>query len=125
LMEDFSCSVNRDTNNQKQAADVHIQGKQVVIICGGGAMGQLFAKLFSNAGAKVHIIEPTDWAVAPTYCQHADLVLLAVPLTVVEQVILDLPVLPPSCILADLTSVKELPLAAMLTQHSGDRKSVV
>lgn len=119
LIEDVLRRVIRDSYQQQQAADVHLQGKQVVIIGGGGAMGQLFAKLFSNAGAKVHIIEPTDWAVAPTYCQHADLVLLSVPLTVIEQVILDLPVLPPSCILADLTSVKELPLAAMLTQHSG------
>lgn len=119
LVEDVLRRVIRDSYRQQQAADVHLSDKRVVVIGGAGAMGRLFTRLFQNAGATVEVIDKDDWQHAAASCEQADAVLIAVPLTVTEEVILQLPMLPPSCVLADLTSIKEQPLAAMLAQHSG------
>jgi len=47
------------------------------------------------------------------------LVIISVPINQTEQVIAELPSLPRDCILADVTSVKQKPLTAMLEQHEG------
>src|SRR5690554_2700065 len=119
LIEDVLRRVIRESYQQQQAADVHLQDKSIVIVGGAGALGQLFVRLFESAGATVNIIESQDWGMAETYCELADLVLVAVPVAVTEDVIAQLPTLPPSCILADVTSIKTRPLTAMLAKHSG------
>ncbi|OZB05491.1 MAG: bifunctional chorismate mutase/prephenate dehydrogenase [Idiomarina sp. 34-48-12] len=119
LIEDVLRRVIRESYQQQQAADVHLESKSVVIVGGAGALGRLFVRLFESAGATVNIIERDNWEMSEIYCAQADLVLIAVPVVATVDVIADLPVLPPSCVLADVTSIKEKPLAAMMAKHSG------
>ncbi|CAM3861861.1 bifunctional chorismate mutase/prephenate dehydrogenase [Rheinheimera salexigens] len=94
-------------------------GAKVVIVGGDGALGQRFASLFTRSGYVVNTLGPDDWQDAEAICANAALVLMAVPITLTEQLIHKLPVLAKHCVLADITSVKAKPLAAMLAQHSG------
>lgn len=94
-------------------------GAKVVIVGGAGALGQRFASLFARSGYQVLSLGPNDWRNAAAICADAALVLMAVPITLTEQLIHQLPKLPEYCVLADITSVKAKPLAAMLAQHSG------
>lgn len=119
LIEDVLRRVIRESYQQQQAADVHLENKAIVVVGGAGALGRLFVRLFESAGATVNIIEKDNWEMAENYCAQADLVLIAVPVVATVDVIAELPVLPPSCVLADVTSIKEKPLAAMMAKHSG------
>ncbi|WP_417684313.1 bifunctional chorismate mutase/prephenate dehydrogenase [Pseudidiomarina gelatinasegens] len=119
LIEDVLRRVIRESYQQQQAADVHLQDKNVVVVGGAGALGRLFVRLFESAGATVNVIDTGDWALAEAYCSQADLVLVSVPVAVTVDVITQLPTLPPSCVLADVTSIKQQPLEAMLAKHSG------
>lgn len=119
LIEDVLRRVIRESYQQQQAADVHLQDKNVVVVGGAGALGRLFVRLFESAGATVNVIDTGDWALAEAYCAQADLVLVSVPVALTVDVITQLPTLPPSCILADVTSIKQQPLEAMLAKHSG------
>lgn len=119
LIEDVLRRVIRESYQQQQAADVHLQDKTIVVVGGKGALGSLFAERFREAGATVHCLDQGDWQQAENYCQHADLVLVSVPIATTEDIISSLPELPQHCILADVTSVKQKPLQAMLTQHTG------
>lgn len=119
LIEDVLRRVIRESYLQQQAADVHLNDKNIVVIGGRGALGKLFIRLFESAGATVNIVDKDDWGLVEAYCAQADLVLVAVPVAVTVEVIDALPLLPPSCVLADVTSIKQQPLAAMLAKHSG------
>ncbi|WP_298442642.1 bifunctional chorismate mutase/prephenate dehydrogenase [uncultured Ferrimonas sp.] len=91
----------------------------VVIIGGGGKLGGLFAHLFELSGYEVRIFEQQDWGNADAILAGAGVVLVSVPIDVTEQIIAQLPPLPSDCLLVDLTSIKQAPLAAMLKAHSG------
>lgn len=119
LIDDVLRRVIRESYQQQQAADVHLQHKKVVVVGGDGALGRLFMRLFRSAGAAIHSLDRNDWQQADQLCADADLVLLAVPITLTVDIIERLPSLPKHCILADLTSIKGQPLAAMLAKHSG------
>lgn len=92
---------------------------KVVIVGGHGSLGQIFVELFKRSHYPVVIIEKEDWENAEVVLADAKLVLICVPITLTEPVIEKLPSLPEDCILADITSIKVKPLAAMLQQHSG------
>ncbi|WP_258806514.1 bifunctional chorismate mutase/prephenate dehydrogenase [Pseudidiomarina sp. CB1] len=119
LIEDVLRRVIRESYQQQQAADVHLEDKNIVVIGGYGALGGLFAERFREAGARVHCIGEGEQAQLAAACSDADLVLVSVPIAVTTSVINNLPKLPAHCILADVTSVKAKPLQAMLTQHKG------
>ncbi len=91
----------------------------VVIVGGAGKLGGLFAQLFTLSGYEVRILEPADWPDAERICDGAGAVVISVPIALTEAVIARLPPLPPACVLVDLTSIKQAPLAAMLKAHSG------
>ncbi|GGW71577.1 bifunctional chorismate mutase/prephenate dehydrogenase [Alishewanella tabrizica] len=94
-------------------------GGKVVVVGGAGALGARFVSLFQRSGYTVVVLEQEDWPHAAHLCENAVLVLLAVPITRTEQIITQLPPLGANCVLADLTSIKAKPLAAMLAQHQG------
>lgn len=119
LIEDVLRRVIRESYQQQQAADVHLQHKKIVVVGGEGALGGLFMRLFVSAGAAVYSLDRNDWDQAETLCADADLLLLAVPITLTVGIIEKLPALPKHCVIADLTSIKGQPLAAMLAKHSG------
>lgn len=93
--------------------------RNIVVIGGNGQLGQLFVKLFKCSGYSVAVIEKEDWDSAEPILFEAALVLVAVPINVTNQVIKSLSKLSEDCILADVTSIKQSPLEAMLEAHSG------
>ncbi|MCL1149932.1 bifunctional chorismate mutase/prephenate dehydrogenase [Shewanella ulleungensis] len=93
---------------------------RVVVVGGQGKLGQLFTQMLTLSGYKVKSIDKHDWQDANAIFDGAGLVIVTVPINVTCDVIRDkLTQLPPNCILADLTSIKEKPLAAMLAAHKG------
>lgn len=92
---------------------------RIVVIGGGGKLGQLFVRMFKLSGYQVDIIEKDDWERADELFAHAGLVLVSVPINLTTTIIDKLSNLPKNCILADITSIKESPVKAMLDIHSG------
>lgn len=119
LIEDVLRRVIRESYQQQQAADVHLEDKTVVVVGGYGALGGLFAERFREAGACVYSIGEGEENKLKSACEAADLVLISVPIAVTPEVIAQLPELPSHCILADVTSIKSKPLQAMLAKHEG------
>jgi chorismate mutase/prephenate dehydrogenase len=70
---------------------------KVVVIGGAGALGKVFVDML----------------------QRSDYLVVAVPIKVTENVIRQLTSLPKDCVLADITSVKNMPLTAMMEAHVG------
>jgi chorismate mutase/prephenate dehydrogenase len=93
--------------------------KKIVVIGGAGALGSVFVKMFKRSGYQVEILEKQDWKNAEVIFAGAGLVVVAVPINLTEAVITQLSRLDDDCVLADLTSVKQKPLAAMLKTHNG------
>lgn len=121
LIEDVLRRVMRESYQTQESGFVCCRegGGKVVIVGGRGALGQRFASLFSRSGYQVDVLEQADWPEAERIVADAVLVLIAVPIHATLDVIKQLPPLPSSCIVADLTSIKAAPLAAMLAQHQG------
>ncbi len=95
-------------------------GSKVLLVGGAGQMGALFARLLSQSGYQVRIMDKTDWNRAEDLCKGVELAIVSVPIEKTGQVIEAIaPYLPPTAILADLTSVKKAPVAAMLKFHKG------
>jgi len=92
---------------------------KVVIIGGEGALGRVFVTLFEQSQYVVKTLEKDDWDKSEELFADADLVLVAVPIKLTVSVIERLSALPKQCILADITSVKNEPLEAMLKVHKG------
>lgn len=94
-------------------------GGKVVVVGGAGALGRRFVSLFARSGYQVQVLEASDWPHAATIVDGACLVLMAVPIHLTTSLIQQLPELPADCVLADITSIKAAPVAAMLAKHSG------
>lgn len=95
-------------------------GYRVVIVGGGGQMGRYFARWLGEAGYDVVVLETGDWSRAAELVRGARLALVSVPIHVTETVIQQLgPLLPADCVLADITSVKRVPVTAMREAHPG------
>ncbi|MGL4859812.1 MAG: bifunctional chorismate mutase/prephenate dehydrogenase [Enterobacteriaceae bacterium] len=122
LIEEVLRRVMRESysaENDKGFKSTCPQLRSIVIVGGEGQMGSLFRKMFTLSGYQVKSLGQQDWPNAPEILADAGMVLLSVPIHLTEQVIAQLPPLPEDCILADLTSIKEQPLQAMLNKHSG------
>ncbi|MCA1787593.1 MAG: bifunctional chorismate mutase/prephenate dehydrogenase, partial [Desulfobacteraceae bacterium] len=95
-------------------------GARVLIIGGTGQMGAMFATLFDKSGYEVRILSESDWQNAGMLCRDIDLVLVSVPIEktcdVIEQICFHLP---EQALLADVTSIKQAPMAAMFRCHKG------
>lgn len=95
-------------------------GATVLIVGAEGKMGRYFARWFESTGYRVRRMDAQDWPRVAELCSNLDAALLSVPINRTESVAADLgPHLPPGCVLADLTSIKEAPVRAMLAAHSG------
>lgn len=108
----------------RQAAHTITQGvragARVLLVGGAGGMGRYLGRWFGEAGYEVRTLETGDWDRAADLCREVDLALVTVPIHVTVPVIKRLaPLLPPRCLLADLTSIKREPVAAMLECHPG------
>lgn len=95
-------------------------GARLLLVGGGGVMGDYLARWFNEAGYRVRILEHDDWDQAARLCDGIDLALLSVPIDRTAEVVERLsPLLPEDCVLSDITSVKAAPMAAMLEAHPG------
>ncbi|MGL5800059.1 MAG: bifunctional chorismate mutase/prephenate dehydrogenase, partial [Plesiomonas sp.] len=122
LIEDILRRVMRESyssENDSGFKTVNPTTRPIVIIGGRGQLGQLFARLFTLSGYQVRVLDKDDWVNADALLDDAAMVLISVPISLTEAVIDRLQQLPTDCILADLTSVKQAPLQAMLAVHRG------
>jgi chorismate mutase/prephenate dehydrogenase len=121
LVEDLLRRIMRETyvTESTRYKCINPDIKSVVIIGGRGALGRVFVDLFEDSHYPIHIIEKDDWDNAQDILANADLVIVAVPINLTEMVIGKLSMLPETCVLADVTSVKHAPLQAMLEAHKG------
>ena len=95
-------------------------GATVLLVGGLGSMGQYFHNWFADAGYNIRILDRHDWPNADKLCEGIELAIISVPIEVTNAVADRLgPHLPSDCVLADITSIKESPLNAMLDSHEG------
>ena len=95
-------------------------GAKVLIVGGRGQMGRFFAEWLRRSDYEVRVLEREDWPQVRSLTRDIDLCLLAVPIDLTAEVAAQIgPHLPPACVLADLTSLKQRPLEAMLRGHQG------
>lgn len=123
LTEDLLRRVMRESyhtqNNEYRCVKPDIDN--VVVIGGEGALGRVFVSLFQRSKYTVNVVERGDWdnGTASTLLSAASLVIVAVPINLTESVISQLTMLRDDCVLADITSIKAMPLNAMLGVHNG------
>jgi len=96
-------------------------GPRTVLLVGGrGRMGSLYAGVLVRSGHEVRILDVDDWDRVDALAAGCHLALVTVPIRATEAVIVRLaPHLAPATLLADFTSNKAAPLAAMLAAHPG------
>ena len=94
--------------------------RPVVVVGGHGAMGRLLGDLFARSGYPVRVLGEDDWDRADDLMAGAGLVLVSVPIDRTAAVIDRLRGrVPADAVLADVTSRKAEPVAAMLAAHAG------
>ncbi|MCU0597769.1 MAG: bifunctional chorismate mutase/prephenate dehydrogenase [Desulfobacterales bacterium] len=95
-------------------------GGTVLIVGGTGEMGRYFEKWFSGAGYEVRLMGRKQWPDIERHCSGVDLVMISVPIDVTPDIIRKVtPYIPQNAVLADITSIKKIPLDAMLEAHPG------
>jgi chorismate mutase/prephenate dehydrogenase len=95
-------------------------GARVLVAGGAGAMGRCLTRWFEGAGYRVRVLDREDWGRVEALCEGVELAVLSVPIEATAEVAARVaPHLPATCVLADVTSIKSGPLAAMLTAHPG------
>lgn len=121
LIEDLLRRIMRESYQSQHDTYRSVLPKQtkVVIVGGYGALGARFVDMFTRSNYRVEVLDEADWPQAKSKIEGAKLVLISVPIKITEQVIEHLPELAPDCVLADLTSLKQAPLQAMMTKHRG------
>lgn len=93
-----------------------VMDKPLIGIIGGkGKMGQYFADFFVKNGYEVLVSDTGTKTTNKELAKKADVVLVSVPMDKTEAVIAEVaPLLKPSQLFMDLTSLKEIPVKAML-----------
>jgi chorismate mutase/prephenate dehydrogenase len=98
-----------------------VKSNAIVLIVGGkGGMGKYFAQWFMKSGYNTRVLGRHDWDKVKSLCEGIDLAIISVPiedtLPVIERIA---PYLPQKAVLADLTSIKKMPVTAMINSHRG------
>ncbi|MBT8762617.1 prephenate dehydrogenase [Desulfohalobiaceae bacterium Ax17] len=95
--------------------------KNVTIIGGHGQMGRLLTRKFRDVGVEVNSLDkPLSEDSLASCIPEADVVFLAVPITALDDVLQSLKMfLSPPTILADICSVKVIPMTKMEESYAG------
>ena len=94
--------------------------KIITIIGGTGQMGQLFARLWQQLGFIIHCVGSQDWQKIPALIEQSDAVIVSVPIHYTVATIFRIPpYLQSDTVLADFTSIKNVPFNQMLQSHTG------
>ena len=94
---------------------VDIEPVNVAVIGGCGAMGRMIAEMFAGLSHTVMVADVDTELTPAEAAANADVVIISVPIARTLDVIRDIgPAVQPEALLADVTSTKSAPLAAML-----------
>ncbi|MBC2717213.1 MAG: bifunctional chorismate mutase/prephenate dehydrogenase [Desulfobacteraceae bacterium] len=95
-------------------------GATVLIVGGTGEMGRYFLDWFNGAGYRVRSMGSKDWPNVAALCDGIDLCIISVIIDRTPEIVERIgPYLPPDAVLVDVTSIKKVPLNAMLEAHPG------
>jgi chorismate mutase/prephenate dehydrogenase len=95
-------------------------GATVLIVGGTGEMGRYFVDWFAGAGYQVRSMGSKDWPNVAVLCNGIDLCIISVVIDRTPEIVERIgPFLPPDAVLVDVTSIKKVPLNAMLKAHPG------
>jgi chorismate mutase / prephenate dehydrogenase len=123
FVEDIYRTVIRQSRvvQTRQMARVCVRPGATVLIVGGyGGMGRYFEAIFTGSGYQVRLLGEDDWPDAEQLCAGIDLAIISVPINVTTEVVRRIaPFLPADAVLADITSIKKVPVQAMLEAHQG------
>ena len=122
LIEDILRRLMRDSYISQDASGyqcINPGCKKVVIIGGDGQLGKIFVDLFRRSDYQVTVLEQADWPRSEMILADASVVIVAVPIRLTSMIIQKLNILHRDCILADVTSIKEMPLYEMMKVHQG------
>jgi len=98
-----------------------IESRAVAVIGGRGAMGRMMGELFADLSHTVMIADVDTELTPRQAAAAADVVIVSVPIEQTESVIRDIgPHVRSGALLADVTSTKSAPLAAMLDATDAD-----
>lgn len=104
----------------QMAAKAVKPGATVLIVGGTGEMGRYFVDWFSGAGYQVRSMGSKDWPNVSALCAGIDLCIISVVIDRTTEIVERIgPYLPPDAVLVDVTSIKKVPLNAMLKAHPG------
>ena len=99
----------------KAEVPLEIEVKTVAVIGGKGAMGTCLADMFGDLGHAVMVADLDTRLTPEEAARSADVVVISVPIDVTVEVIRRLgPLVRTDALLMDVTSIKSLPVAAML-----------
>ena len=121
LVEDLLRRIMRESY-LTQNAQYHcatLPGTKVAVIGGRGALGKLIVSLFERSHYDVIVIDKAEWSQAQELLAGVKLCIVAVPIKQTIDIINTLDYLDKDCVLADVTSIKQAPLEAMLAVHKG------
>ena len=94
---------------------------KIALIGGNGQMGRWFKRFFESQGLEVLVADVGTPQTSQEVAALADVVIIAVPIPKVAEVAREVsPHLKPDAALVDLTSVKQRPMAAMLSAFPGE-----
>ena len=122
LIEDVVRRIIRESyrTQTSQASATSSQLERPVFVFGGkGALGTRLVSQLEQTGYSVITIDKDDDWPTQNKLANAQLVLMSVPVNKTVELIKQLPPLAEDCVLADVTSIKDAPLKAMLQQHKG------
>lgn len=122
LIEDVLRRLMRDSYVSQDASGyrcVNPSSKKIVVVGGKGQLGQIFVDLFQRSHYQVVTLEEDDWPNSKSILADSSVVIVAVPIRLTTHIIKQLNTLADDCILADVTSIKELPLNEMMKIHQG------
>lgn len=110
----------RVEQSRRMAQKAVFPGGVILVVGGRGAMGRYFARRFSEAGYQVRILDKQDWPDAEALCKGIHAAIISVPIDQTNAIISQIaPRLPKDAVLADITSIKAAPMAAMMAAHGG------
>jgi chorismate mutase/prephenate dehydrogenase len=122
LIEDILRRLMRDSYVSQDASGyqcVNTECNKIVVIGGKGQLGSIFVDLFYRSGYQIEVLEQEDWPNSDAILAESSVVIVAVPIRLTSMIIQKLTCLPDDCILADVTSIKEMPLYEMMKVHKG------
>ncbi len=113
-------SSSRDSQSQSKFPIATEEPKHILYIGGEGGMGKLYKRITEQTGHHAYSIDKGNWFELDGLTEKLDLVIVTVPINVTESVIERLKGrLSEKTILADFTSNKSKPIAAMMEAHAG------